>query len=163
MIRYVEFLQISLLRSGLVDQRRLDAIRNQFDVLDINSDQKVSRLEVAAMVCVCVDLFHCVDVRHLFSRLMPATFQPGRMFLQAIFNKFDVNSSGNIDFLEFVLRSQCDTLRRKRLSRDPTVGPSHILQCGCRTPGTFSVWTASTNSFPSLSTHTTTRCWKTSS
>lgn len=46
----MEFLQISLLRSGLVDQRRLDAIRNQFDVLDINADQKVSRLEVAAMV-----------------------------------------------------------------------------------------------------------------
>eukprot|EP00750_Incisomonas_marina_P025278 INCI5369.10.p1 GENE.INCI5369.10~~INCI5369.10.p1 ORF type:complete len:448 (-),score=86.05 INCI5369.10:148-1491(-) len=70
MMEYVEFLQISLLRSGLVDQRRLDAIRNQFDVLDINSDQKVSRLEVAAM---------------------------------AIFNKFDVNSSGNIDFLEYLL------------------------------------------------------------
>jgi len=62
--RYVEFLQISLLRAGLVDQVSLDSIRNQFDILDINQDERVSRLEVAAMVRRAGRARHCVFARN---------------------------------------------------------------------------------------------------
>jgi len=69
-IDFCEYLQLALLRAGIVDQGRLDDVHMQFQILDINNDGGVSRTEVAAM---------------------------------SIFSKFDVDGSGTIDFLEYLL------------------------------------------------------------